>query len=129
MRILSGLNRRGEAASGHEQLDTPVPGGFHVYPEMAAAGCGRPPSDLARWAIALSHSYRGEPGGVLSNAMAKQMVSSKCSSARPTAPAIWGLGVAVGGDGDTLQFSTAAATKDSSRNYGCGPTPDVASPS
>jgi len=51
--------RRSEAASGHEQLDTPVPGGFHVYPEMAAAGLWTTPSDLARWAIALARSYRG----------------------------------------------------------------------
>ena len=28
------------AASGHERVDTPVPGRFHVYPEMAAAGHG-----------------------------------------------------------------------------------------
>jgi CubicO group peptidase (beta-lactamase class C family) len=27
-----------EAATGHEKPDTPVPGHFHVYPEMAAAG-------------------------------------------------------------------------------------------
>jgi hypothetical protein len=99
------VNRRGEAASGHEQIDTPVPGGFHVYPEMAAAGLWTTPSDLARWAIALSHSYRGERGGVLSTSMAKQMVSKQMHQQPPYGNGYWGLGVAVNGDGDSLTFS------------------------
>lgn len=99
------LNRRAEAASGHEQIDTPVPGGFHVYPEMAAAGLWTTPSDLARWAIALTHSYRGEPGGVLSTAMARQMISRQMHQQPPYGNGYWGLGIAVGGDGDSLSFS------------------------
>jgi len=97
--------RRGEAASGHEQIDTPVPGGFHVYPEMAAAGLWTTASDLARWAIALSHSYRGETGSVLSTAMAKQMLSKQMHQQPPFGTGYWGLGVAVAGDGDSLSFS------------------------
>src|SRR5947207_1709678 len=99
------MSRRGEAASGHEQVDTPVPGGFHVYPEMAAAGLWTTPSDLARWAIALAHSYRGERGGVLSPAMARQMVSKQMHQQPPYGDGYWGLGVAVSGDGDSLSFS------------------------
>ena len=99
------VNRRGEAASGHEQIDTPVPGGFHVYPEMAAAGLWTTPSDLARWAIALAHSYRGEPGGVLSPAMARQMISKQMHQQPPYGNGYWGLGIAVAGDGDSLSFS------------------------
>ncbi len=105
MRILFPRSRRGEAASGHERLDTPVPGGFHVYPEMAAAGLWTTASDLARWAIALSHSYRGEPGGVLSASMAKQMVSKQMHQQPPYGNGYWGLGVSVAGDGDSLAFS------------------------
>ena len=97
--------RRAEAASGHEKIDTPVPGGFHVYPEMAAAGLWTTPSDLSRWAIALSHSYRGEPGGVLSTAMARQMVSKQVHQQPPYGNGYWGLGVEVEGDGDSLSFS------------------------
>jgi len=99
------VNRRSEAASGHERLDTPVPGGFHVYPEMAAAGLWTTASDLARWAIALSRSYRGEPGGVLSTSMAKQMVSKQMHQQPPYGNGYWGLGIAVSGDGDSLAFS------------------------
>jgi CubicO group peptidase (beta-lactamase class C family) len=97
--------RRGEAASGHEQIDTPVPGGFHVYPEMAAAGLWTTASDLAKWEIALSHSYRGEPGGVLSTSMAKQMISKQVHQQPPFGNGYWGLGVAVAGDADSLTFS------------------------
>jgi len=99
------LNRRDEAASGHEQIDTPVPGGFHVYPEMAAAGLWTTPSDLARWAIALSHSFRGERGGILSTSMARQMISKQMRQQPPYGNGYWGLGVAVAGDGDSLSFS------------------------
>jgi len=99
------MSRRGEAASGHEQIDTPVPGGFHVYPEMAAAGLWTTPSDLARWAIALAPSYRSERGGVLSPAMARQMVSKQMHQQPPYGNGYWGLGVAVAGDGDSLSFS------------------------
>lgn len=99
------MSRRGEAASGHERMDTPVPGGFHVYPEMAAAGLWTTASDLARWAIALSRSYRGEPGGVLSTSMARQMLSKQVQQQPPYGRGYWGLGVAVNGDGDSLTFS------------------------
>jgi CubicO group peptidase (beta-lactamase class C family) len=97
--------RRGEAAAGHEQIDTPVPGGFHVYPEMAAAGLWTTPSDLARWAIALARSYRGEPGGVLPTAVAREMVSKQARVMPPYGNGYWGLGVSVNGDGDSLVFS------------------------
>jgi CubicO group peptidase (beta-lactamase class C family) len=97
--------RRGEAASGHETVDTPVPGGFHVYPEMAAAGLWTTASDLARWAISLSRSYRGDTRGPLSPAMARQMVSKQVHQAQQYGGGYWGLGVAVSGDGDSLAFS------------------------
>lgn len=99
------VNRRHDAASGHEKIDTPVPGGFHVYPEMAAAGLWTTSPDLARWAIALAHSYRGERGGVLSTATARQMVSKQVVVKPPYGSGYWGLGIAVNGDGDSLQFS------------------------
>jgi CubicO group peptidase (beta-lactamase class C family) len=92
------------AASGHERLDTPVPGRFHVYPEMAAAGLWTTPSDLARWAIAIARAYRGEPNGVISPAMAKQMLTTQVT-AKPPYNGIWGLGVGLAGSGETLAFS------------------------
>jgi CubicO group peptidase (beta-lactamase class C family) len=98
-------SRRDEAASGHEKVDTPVPGGFHVYPEMAAAGLWTTASDLARWAIAISRAYRGDTHGPLSPAMARQMVSKQMHQSQQYGGGDWGLGVAVSGAGDSLTFS------------------------
>ncbi|MGH7554498.1 MAG: serine hydrolase domain-containing protein, partial [Longimicrobiales bacterium] len=92
------------AASGHERIDTPVPGRFHVYPEMAAAGLWTTASDLARWAIAIARAYRGEPNGIISPAMAKQMLTTQVT-AQPPYNGIWGLGVGLSGTGETLAFS------------------------
>jgi CubicO group peptidase (beta-lactamase class C family) len=46
--------RAGEAASAHLDEAEMIPGGWHVYPEMAPAGLWTTPSDLARWAIAIA---------------------------------------------------------------------------
>jgi CubicO group peptidase (beta-lactamase class C family) len=97
--------RRSEAASGHERIDTPVPGRFHVYPEMAAAGLWTTAPELARWAIALAKTYRGDANGPLSPAMARQMISKQMPQQPPYGNGYWGLGVQVGGDGDSLSFS------------------------
>jgi CubicO group peptidase (beta-lactamase class C family) len=96
--------RRSEAATGHERTDTPVPGRFHVYPEMAAAGLWTTASDLARWSTALSDAYKGRPGMFISPAMARQMVSRQIQTA-PESPSWWGLGIGVLGDGPQIRFS------------------------
>ena len=97
--------RHGEAASGHERIDTPVPGRFHTYPEMAAAGLWTTAPELARWAIALSRAYNGEQGGAISPAMARQMIAKHAQQKPPYGNGHWGLGVAVGGEGDSISFS------------------------
>ena len=96
------------AASGHERVDTPVPGRFHVYPEMAAAGLWTTAPELARWGIAMSRAWKGEPVGPLSPAMTRQMLSPQVKLAPPYGSpngSWWGLGVEVRGEGDSLQFS------------------------
>ena len=96
------------AASGHEQPDSVVPGSYHVYPEMAAAGLWTTPSDLGRWAIAIIRAYHGTPGGPLSPAMVKQMLTPQVelpvSFAGPVR-SYWGLGVELQGAGDSLRFT------------------------
>jgi CubicO group peptidase (beta-lactamase class C family) len=98
-------SRDREAASGHERFDTPVPGRYHVYPEMAAAGLWTTAPDLARWALAVTHSYNGDKRSVLSPAMAGQMVSRLVQVAPPNGTDYWGLGVTVAGQGDSIAFS------------------------
>lgn len=62
------------AASGHVD-GQPLPGGHHVYPELAAAGLWTTAPDLARFAIGLQDAFEGRPGAVLSQPMAKEMMS------------------------------------------------------
>ena len=47
------------AATGHPWNGVPVPGGWHVYPEMAAAGLWTTASDLARLGAAVMRTLRG----------------------------------------------------------------------
>jgi CubicO group peptidase (beta-lactamase class C family) len=98
-------SRDAEAASGHERFDTPVTGRYHVYPEMAAAGLWTTAPELARWALDLTRSYNGQAGGVLSPAMARQMVSRQVQQRPPYGNGWVGLVVGVGSEGDSISFS------------------------
>lgn len=98
-------HRHREAATGHERIDTPVPGRFHTYPEMAAAGLWTTAPDLARWALAVTKSYNGQPGGILSAEMARQMVFKHQPTGARGGNGFWGLGVTVSGAADSIAFS------------------------
>jgi CubicO group peptidase (beta-lactamase class C family) len=52
------------AAVGHPLNGIPTPDGWHVYPEMAAAGLWTTAGDLARLGAALLHNLRGEHTGL-----------------------------------------------------------------
>ena len=64
-----------EAAIGHDLEGKPVPGGWHVYPELAAAGLWSTPTDVAKLMLALRRSAAGQPNGVLSAASVRQMMT------------------------------------------------------
>ena len=82
--------RAARAATGFDDEGRPLRGGWRVYPELAAAGLWSTPSDLARFAIAVARSVRGE-GGSLSRESARAMMTP--------GPGNWGLGVALGPEG------------------------------
>ena len=63
------------AAIPYRSDGTPVPGGPHVYPELAAAGLWTTPSDLARYAIGLQQALAGKSGRVLSDKTAHLMLT------------------------------------------------------
>ncbi len=72
----------------------PIPGGPHIYPEMAAAGLWTTPSDLARWIIEMQDSIAGNANHVLSAAMTRTMLTMV--KALPDSPDVgYALGVAV----------------------------------
>ena len=84
-------------AAGHYPVGRPVPGRWHLYPEMAAAGLWTTPSDLARFAIEIQRSYAGSSSTVLTPAMTRRFLTLEQGG--------YGLGIAVQGTGRTLMFS------------------------
>ena len=63
------------AAAGYRRDGSAVPGKRHTYPEMAAAGLWTTAEDLARFAIAIGRSIRGDKGSLLSKEMAERMTT------------------------------------------------------
>ncbi len=87
-----------KAATGHYPDGSAVVGGWHSYPEMAAAGLWTTPSDLARFAIAFQNAYRREPNGIVPAEIANQMLSYQRNDFQ-------GLGFALKGNNRRLEFS------------------------
>jgi CubicO group peptidase (beta-lactamase class C family) len=52
-----------------------VPGRWHIYPEMAAAGLWTTPTDLAKFAIEIALSKQGKSNRVLSQKMTEEMLT------------------------------------------------------
>ncbi len=92
-----------EAAFGHRAKKVLIPGNYHVYPEMSAAGLWTTPSDLARVVIDLAKSVEGGKGKLLSQGMANEMLKAQKGRL--------GLGVFVQGEGDKLSFSHGGANE------------------
>ena len=67
---------RDSAASGYYANGVAVPGGHHIYPEIAAAGLWTTPTDLARFLMELQLSIRGESSNrVLSREKAEALLT------------------------------------------------------
>jgi CubicO group peptidase (beta-lactamase class C family) len=89
--------RRGAAAVAHDRTGSPLAAGWHVYPEMAAAGLWTTPSDLARLVLDVQRALRGEGGTLLSADVSREMLRTQIGS--------WGLGWTLGGSGPAATFS------------------------
>ncbi len=70
-------DRHAQAARGHLSSGRILEGGWHVYPERAAAGLWTTPSDLARYAIEVQLAYQGRSRKVLSPAMIRNMLTPR----------------------------------------------------
>ena len=86
---LTAAGHYSDGAIGHRR--------WHVYPEMAAAGLWTTPADLARFAIGVQQAYAGKSSKVISQAMAKQMLTDQKDND--------GLGVFLKGTGHGLWFN------------------------
>ena len=84
-------------ATPYNEDGTPVAGGPHTYPEMAAAGLWTTASDLAQYILENQQSLAGHANHVLSQAMTKQMLTPGLGN--------WGLGVRIGGSKEDPYFT------------------------
>src|SRR5262249_26162186 len=83
------------AARAHGGDGTPLPGGWHLYPEQAAAALWTTPSALARVVLAVMAAKRGERSDFLRADLANQLVPDREGP---------GLGFFVSGHGDSTFF-------------------------
>ena len=90
-------------ASGHSSNGSEVTGQWHNYPEQAAAGLWTTPSDLTSFAIALANAYRGESNTLLSENLAREMLTRQKDN--------WGLGIKIGLNGQVVSFSHGGANE------------------
>lgn len=84
------------AATPYRGNGAPVPGGAHVYPELAAAGLWTTPTDLARFALGLRDAWVDRNASVLSHATTVQMLTPGFGD--------YGLGPIVRGTAPHRQF-------------------------
>lgn len=84
-----------DIASAHARGE-PIPGKYHVYPELAPAGLWTSATDLARLLIDLQAAAAGQKGHILSPAMAREMLTPVKGN--------WGLGPAIYTIGGARRF-------------------------
>jgi hypothetical protein len=82
-------------------LGNPVPGGYLVYPELAAAGLWCTPADLVQFATGIQNMAAGRPHPrgqqyPLSRELATEMLTEQLPG--------WGLGLELGGTGAGRRF-------------------------
>jgi CubicO group peptidase (beta-lactamase class C family) len=66
--------RAAATATGTSADGTPIPGKWHIYPEMAAAGLWTTPTDLAKFGIETALSKQGKANHVLDQATTREML-------------------------------------------------------
>jgi CubicO group peptidase (beta-lactamase class C family) len=73
----SGYTPLAPTAAAVDYRGQPLPGGWRVYPELAAAGLWSTGADLARFALALQASIEGQAGAILSTAAMAEMLKPR----------------------------------------------------
>lgn len=93
-----------ELALGHPWNGVAIPGGWHVYPEQAAAGLWSTPTDLARVGLEMMRAATGRGSALgLPQALAAEMLRAQLADT-PLDERAPGLGWFRSGDGARLMF-------------------------
>jgi len=97
-----------EAATGHWANGERVDGGWHVYPELAAAGLWTTSSDLARFAAGVLDAHAGRSNIVLRHETARTLLSPQGDDGRGLGFGLraWDGGVRVGHGGSSAGFES-----------------------
>jgi CubicO group peptidase (beta-lactamase class C family) len=74
-------NRRGNAAFGHNAQGTPLPGGYRIYPEIAASGIWSTPREYALFLADVLKSIAGQEGTLLQKETAQLLITPISSDA------------------------------------------------
>lgn len=88
-------DRQDDIATGYRPDGTAVPGGWHTYPEQAAAGLWTTPSELALYASEVQRAWRGVSSRVLGEALTREMLAPDEDN--------WGLGPGISEDGERFR--------------------------
>lgn len=88
--------QRGDAATAYRN-GKPIPGKYHTYPEMAAAGLWTTATDLARFGIEIMKSAQGKSNRVLAQPTTQLMLTRQSGD--------YGLGFALEGTPQAPRFS------------------------
>ena len=92
-----------QAATGHPWNRVPIRGGWHVYPELAAAGLWTTATDLARLGAHFTRAFRGKPSNLgISKDTAARMLRPQLRWHRPGDDFI-GLAWFCSGQGNNLR--------------------------
>ncbi len=86
-----------QAASAHTSTGEVIPGKYHTYPEMSAAGLWTTPSDLAKLAIELQRTAAGRSHRLIRPATLREMLTVQ--------KAPFGIGYVLNGSGPDFEFS------------------------
>ena len=86
------------AAAAHDAQGVELPGRWHSYPELAAAGLWTTPTDLSRVVIEIQSALSGGQSRLLGQPIAAQMVTHQLHAGNA------GLGVFVTGHGNATRF-------------------------
>ncbi|MFC1922564.1 serine hydrolase domain-containing protein [Chloroflexota bacterium] len=92
------LELRDRATTEHGVSGEPAAGKRRHYPILAAGGLWTTPSDLARFTIELMSAYNRESSTILSQDMAKEMLSPQVKILGNPMEKAYGLGMALGDD-------------------------------